>query len=103
MDPLVVQGIAGLLCLVNLFVCLLIVRSGYYSFGQKLAQCAIVWCIPLLGAIAVWAFLRTQEHSEVFDTRTYPEPSQKMVGPAIDDAIHDSFGSGGGGEGGGSD
>ena len=62
-----------------------------------------MWAIPLLGPTAIWAFLRSQEHADIFDTRAYPESTKKGVAVEVQNAIHDSFGDGGGGggEGGG--
>lgn len=74
-------------------------RSLYYSVRQKLAQCMIIWLLPVIGATVIWAFLRAQGHAEIFDTRAFPEPSEKAVAVEVQNAIHDSFG--GVGEGGG--
>jgi hypothetical protein len=103
METRLLWAIIAVLGLTNLLVTVLVLRSRYYSIGQKLAQCAIVWVVPFFGPVAVWSFLRTQEHADIFDTRAYPEPSQKMVAVEVDNAIHDAFGSGGGAEGGGAD
>lgn len=90
----------GVVCGVNLLVSLMVVRSRFYSLGQKAAQCAIVWLLPILGSVGVWAFLRAQYKWEKHDTRAYPEPSEKMVVVEINDAINDSGGNAGaGGEG----
>jgi hypothetical protein len=104
-NEVVLWVVLGVLGLANVVVSVLVIRSRYYSWPQKLVQCAIVWAVPILGPTGIWAFLRSQEHADVFDTRAYPEPSQKMVAVEIQNAIHDSFGdgAGGGGEGGGSD
>ena len=100
-EAFITWGTVGALVLANLVSSFLVLRSRYYSPGQKLAQCAIVWAIPLAGAVGIWAFLRAQEHADVFDTRAYPEPSQRAMAAEIDNAIHDSFDAGGGGDGGG--
>lgn len=93
--------VVGVICIVNLAVSILVIRSPFYSHAQKAAQCALVWLIPLLGPVAVWAFLRAQYNWQKFDTRAYPERSQKMVGVEINDAING--GHGGSGEVGGHD
>lgn len=85
----------GVPLIINLLVSILVVRSPFYSLGQKLTQCAIVWLIPLFGAIGIWAFLRAQYDWKKYDTRAYPEPSQKMIAIEISDAIHGNFGDGG--------
>jgi hypothetical protein len=72
----------------NLVVSILVVRSRFYSPFQKWAQCAIVWLIPVLGAVGVWAFLLAQYRWEKYDTRAYPEPSQKMVLAELDSSAN---------------
>jgi len=101
----ILWALVTVLALANVLVSALVMRSRYYSWPQKLVQWAMVWLVPVLGATGVWAFLRTQEHADVFDTRAYPEPSQKMVAVEVQNAIHDNFGGGaaGSGEGGGGD
>ena len=101
MDASILWGIIGVLSIANLVVSAFVLRSRYYSIGQKLAQCFLVWLLPIVGTVGVWVFLRTQEQGNIFDTRAYPEPSEKMVAAEVDSTIHDSFG--GGGEGGGGD
>lgn len=81
---------------VNLLISFMVIRSQFYSPFQKLAQCLIVWLVPIVGAVGVWAFLRAQYNWQKYDTRAYPEPSQKMVAIEVSNAIHDSFGDAGG-------
>ena len=92
----VLLWLAGGLIGLNLIVSFLVVRSPFYTAFQKFAQCLVVWWVPLFGAIGVWAFLRAQYNWQKYDTRAYPEASQKMVAVEIGDAIR-----GGGGESGG--
>lgn len=100
---LVVLVLAGGLALANLVVSVMLIRARYYTPLQKLVQCIAIWAIPLIGPTVVYAFLRTQEHAEIFDTRAYPEPSEKMVTATIGSAINDGFGDSVGGDGGGGD
>lgn len=79
--------VAGVLCAANLTVSYLVIRSPFYSRGQKAAQCVIVWSLPILGPIGVWAFLRSQFGWAKYDTRAYREPSEKMIAVEVDDAI----------------
>jgi hypothetical protein len=103
-DEVVFWAIVGALFSANALASVLVIRSRYYLWPQKLMQCAVVWAIPLLGPIAIWAFLRNQEQADIFDTRAYPEPSEKMVAAEIQNTINDNVGSGAGGaEGGASD
>lgn len=85
----------GIACLMNLAASVAVIRSHFYSPAQKLAQCLIVWLVPILGPVGIWAFLRAQHGWETYDTRAYPERSQKMVAIEINNAINDGFGSGG--------
>lgn len=89
-------GLLAAILVANLAATVVLVRSRFYSRRQKLAQLAIVWCVPLLGVVGVWAFLRAQYNWGRFDTRAFPEDSQKGVGAQVQNAIHDSFGGGGG-------
>jgi hypothetical protein len=93
-------GIAliGAVVLGNLAVSVALVRSHFYSPWQKAAQAAMVWLIPVLGAVGIWAFLRVQYKWEKYDTRAFPEPTQKGVAIEVSNAIHDGLG--GGAEGG---
>lgn len=93
---MIVWAIVVMLFLANVVVSVLVIRSRYYLWPQKLGQCAIVWAIPLLGPTAMWAFLRSQEHADIFDTRAYPEPTKKGIAVEVQNAIHDSVGDGGG-------
>ena len=58
------------------------------SSFQKAAQCAVVWLVPIVGAVGIWAFLRSQYNWKKFDTRAYPERSEKMVLLALDKSEH---------------
>ncbi len=49
-----------LVLLLNTFVSVALFRSGVYSKGQVVAQSAIVWLVPLLGAALVGLFLLSQ-------------------------------------------
>lgn len=95
LTPLLVLGCA--LCLINLYISILVIRSRFYSPAQKFAQCLIVWLVPVVGPVGIWSFLRAQYNWQKYDTRAYPEPAQKMVAVEINNAIHDSFPEGGGG------
>ncbi|MDC5857349.1 hypothetical protein [Vibrio europaeus] len=43
--------------LVSAFLCMLSTLSAF----QKIAQIAIVWLVPFIGAIGLWIFHRTQD------------------------------------------
>ena len=86
------QYTAGALTIANLWVSVSVIRSPFNSARQKLAQCLIVWLIPMLGAIGIWVFLRAQYNWQKYDTRAYPERSEKAVAVAVQDAIHESSG-----------
>jgi hypothetical protein len=92
---IVVLVLISVLGAINLAVSISVIRSPFYSPFQKAAQCAIVWLIPLFGSVAVWAFLRSQHNWEKYDTRAFPEPSEKGVAIEIDHAIHENHGENG--------
>ena len=52
---------AALLSLVTSY---LVARSGYYSRSQVIAQIAIVWLIPLLGAIFVYLIMSSNRPNQ---------------------------------------
>ncbi len=81
-------ALLGLVLLGNFAVSIQVLRSRYYSTPQMLVQCGIVWLIPILGAVGVWAFLRSQHGWDKYDTRAYPEPSEKMVVTELDASSH---------------
>jgi hypothetical protein len=92
-------ALLGAACLINLAISVLVWRSRFYSPAQKLLQCLLVWLVPILGPVGIWAFLRAQHRWETYDTRAYPEPSEKMVVIEIDGTITDSVSAGSNGSG----
>ncbi len=84
----------GVTSLVNLIVSVAVLRSPFYSKGQKIAQCVIVWSVPILGSVGIWSFLRAQYGWKKYDTRAYPERNEKMTAVEINDSIKDSSGQG---------
>ena len=75
------------LIIANLAVSIALLRSAYYQPAQKLAQICIVWLLPALGALLIGAFLYSQRDRTMFNTRAYPERSEKMLGVSIHDAV----------------
>lgn len=49
-----------LFLLANLAVCLGVARCPFYTRSQKFIQAALVWLLPLLGAVGGGVFLWTQ-------------------------------------------
>jgi uncharacterized membrane protein len=87
-SALALVALLGLILAGNIVVSMRVLRSRFYSMAQKSAQCGLVWFIPILGAIGVWAFLKSQYGWEKYDTRAYPEPSEKMVVTELDASSH---------------
>jgi hypothetical protein len=73
--------------LANLVVSLAVARSHYYGAGQKVAQITLVWALPVVGALGVGAFLYSQRDNPTFDTRAFPEPSEKAIAHTIHESI----------------
>lgn len=94
-DKTMLEYTAAALALANLWVSFSVIRSPFYSAGQKVTQCLIVWFIPLFGAVGIWVFLHSQYNWQKYNTRAFPERREKMIAVEIDNAIHDSFGDGG--------
>lgn len=72
----------------NVVVSARVVKCPMLSTFQKAAQCSIVWLVPIIGAVGIWAFLRSQYNWNKFDTRAYPEHSEKMVLLELDKSEH---------------
>jgi hypothetical protein len=83
----------AVIALANIRVSVLVMKCPMYSPSQKMAQCSIVWLVPLLGTVGIWAFLRSQYNWGKYDTRSYPEHSQKMVLVELDKSEHGASGS----------
>ena len=49
------------LCLLNLFVSVFIAKRGDLERFQKVAQIIVVWLIPVVGAVGLWAFNRSND------------------------------------------
>jgi len=72
----------------DIWVTIAVSRSVYYSRRQKRIQVCIVWLVPLAGALLVGVFLYSQRDNPVFDTRAYPEPSEKATPITIEASLH---------------
>ena len=56
----VLEAAAAVVALLNLAISVAVARSQGLSFGQKLAQCLVVWLLPPLGALLIGLFMWTQ-------------------------------------------
>jgi hypothetical protein len=72
----------------DIWVTIAVSRSVYYSRRQKKLQVCIVWLVPLVGALLVGVFLHSQRDNPMFDTRAYPEPSEKATPITIEASLH---------------
>jgi hypothetical protein len=82
----------GAIAVANIRVSALVIKCPMFSLFQKVAQCLIVWLIPLLGAVGIWAFVRSQYNWAKFDTRVFREDSEKMVLVELDKSEHGASG-----------
>ena len=57
----VVSIILIVLCLLNLSVCVFLSQREDLEIVQKVAQIIIVWFVPFLGALGLYAFHRSQD------------------------------------------
>jgi hypothetical protein len=78
----------GAIVLANIFVSVLVIKCPMFSSFQKAAQCSIVWLIPLLGGVGIWAFVRSQYNWAKYDTRAFSEYSERMVLVELDNSVH---------------
>ena len=44
----------ALVVVVNLVANVIVARASHYSNAQKAAQSALIWLLPVVGALAVW-------------------------------------------------
>lgn len=51
--------IAGLLILVNFMISLIISKRDDFDTSQKVAQIALVWLLPLIGAVGIWLLYKS--------------------------------------------
>jgi hypothetical protein len=75
---LILFFLLGLICFSNLLVSFFVARSSFYSTGQKVAQCLIIWFIPIFGAAGIGIFLSVQSNSGRYDPNASPDYSEKM-------------------------
>ncbi len=94
MSPLFIISLAaiGAIAIANIRVSALVIKCPMFSSFQKVAQCLIVWLVPLLGAVGIWAFVRSQYNWAKYDTRAFPEDSEKMVLVELDKSEHGASG-----------
>jgi hypothetical protein len=60
MDTLLLVSvcIVSLLLALNLYISYLVVKSDFYEPAQKYAQYALIWLLPVIGAIACYLFVQ---------------------------------------------
>ena len=88
----ILDFLIGMLVVTNICVCVLLICSNLYSPGQKFAQCVLVWLVPIFGALGIGAFLLSQYRSVKYDTRAYPERSEKMINAGVGNENHHHVG-----------
>lgn len=64
----------GLLLALNLWATTVVARDGLSSWGQRAAQIAIVWALPLLGALLVLHLSKERPHKP---RGRYPETREQ--------------------------
>lgn len=69
----------GLITIANGAVSLWLGRNDFYSRGQKLAQMALIWCLPVFGVTLVGCFLYSQYGWRSYDTRAFPERNDAIA------------------------
>lgn len=94
MSPLSIisLGATGAIAVANIRVSALVIKCPMFSSFQKVTQCLIVWLVPLLGAVGIWAFVRSQYNWAKCDTRAFPEDSEKMLLAELDKSEHGESG-----------
>ena len=68
--------IAGAILLIaNIAVTARLLLNNTYLVSQKIAQIAIIWFLPFLGALVVWHFLREENEKP---TKESSEPTEDI-------------------------
>lgn len=109
MESMLLTALIAAICLANLFVSLAVLRSEVLEPEQKIAQLALVWLLPVVGAILAWLVLRDDRqprrgenpHADRHDPGDwdYPLPRFRRSSRRDDDA-DETPGSGGSADGG---
>lgn len=86
-SSLIAIVLLAILIVANLVVSVAVARTHYYDRRQKFVQVLLVWLLPLIGAVGVGVFLYSQRDTTMFDTRAYPEPSEKAVAHTVHESI----------------
>jgi hypothetical protein len=95
LDPKTIAVALGIaIAIANVVISVALVRSHFYSRAQVAAQLAIIWFLPLFGAVSVGAFLVAQYRWAKYDTRAFPEHTRKGVAVEVQNAIHEAGGGG---------
>jgi hypothetical protein len=58
------------LAAINAAVTLFVARAGGFTLKQKIAQSSIVWCVPILGSILVFAVFRSDRERKTAEVRS---------------------------------
>lgn len=86
-NPAILIGLA-VLVLANSAVNVAIARSGYYERKQILAQAAMIWLLPVVGAVITGWFLLMQRATPEFGTRSEPDYEEKTDRCGIGGSSH---------------
>jgi Mn2+/Fe2+ NRAMP family transporter len=54
-----IYSIAALVIVANCVACIAVLRSGLYTRSQVLLQSAVIWLVPIFGALVVALVLRS--------------------------------------------
>lgn len=66
----------GVFCLAyQVYVTSAILRKQHFERSQKAFQIALVWLIPLIGALLIYSFLRADGKAPYKPEKGYTEPS----------------------------
>jgi hypothetical protein len=98
----VFSAAVAVLAVLNANVCVAVARSAVYSHHQKVAQFALIWLVPVIGALIVWLVLRQAAAERRPDH--YADPigaaGSYSQGPPIEHHHNDVSGADAGGDGG---
>ena len=88
MTSVLLYATLGALALYQLFVSLKVIRSAQYSRTQKLLQIALIWLVPLLGAVGCHIFVAPEAGPTREDSTFTPDSGNNPPGVGPGDLHH---------------
>ena len=89
MTNIIIIGVAILVC-INSIATWNVIRSASTDKSQKIVQIALIWIIPLIGAVVIYSFHKSEAVAE----NSNKIPGEGVCGAKTNDSFGDSGGDG---------